>query len=122
VELLRARRPRSDPDPAAGDEGRRSGEPLTLPLICAKTERGYAVIAPKGGAPAHPAWYLNLVADPSVSLQVGAKRFHARARTAKGAERAAIWKAMAEIFPPYDEYQKRTQREIPVVVLETRLA
>lgn len=98
--------------------GRKSGKPQLLPLIYGRTPKGYAVVASKGGAPAHPAWYLNLTAHPEVAVQVGADKFRARARTASGAERSALWKQMAAIFPPYDDYQRRTQREIPVVVLE----
>lgn len=98
--------------------GRKSGKPQLLPLIYGKTSKGYAVVASKGGAPAHPAWYLNLVDHPEVDVQVGPKKLKARARTARGAERAALWKEMAAIFPPYDDYQRRTEREIPVVVLE----
>lgn len=98
--------------------GRKSGRQQVLPLIYGKTPKGYAIVASKGGAPAHPAWYLNLCADPAVEVQVGPARFAARARTASGAERSALWRQMAEIYPPYDDYQRRTQREIPVVVLE----
>lgn len=98
--------------------GRRSKKRLVLPLIYGKTPHGYAIVASKGGAPSHPAWYLNLNADPDVEVQVGAAKFEARARTASGAERAALWKQLAELFPPYDAYQRRTEREIPVVVLE----
>ena len=98
--------------------GRKSGRELVLPLIYGKTRTGYAVVASKGGAPAHPAWYVNLVADPNVRVQVGPEKFRARARTATGEERAALWKQMAGIFPPYEAYQQRTKREIPVVVLE----
>jgi deazaflavin-dependent oxidoreductase (nitroreductase family) len=98
--------------------GRKTGKPLTLPLIYGESGGKYVVIASKGGAPAHPAWYLNLVDHPEVSVQVGAKRFRARARTAKGEEREKYWKQLAAIFAPYDAYQKLTQREIPVVVLE----
>jgi deazaflavin-dependent oxidoreductase (nitroreductase family) len=98
--------------------GRKSGEPLTLPLIFCKSEHGYAVIASKGGAPAHPAWYLNLQANPLVHVQVKAEKFEARARTANPQERAEIWKKMVEIYPPYDKYQAATSREIPVVILE----
>jgi deazaflavin-dependent oxidoreductase (nitroreductase family) len=98
--------------------GRKSGKPQLLPLIYGKTPTGYAVVASKGGAPEHPAWYRNLVAQPEVDVQVGADKFAARARTASGAERAALWKQMAALFPPYDAYQRRTEREIPVVVLE----
>jgi proline iminopeptidase len=99
-------------------KGRKSGQPLVLPLIYGKTPAGFAIVASKGGAPAHPAWYLNLVADPDVRVQVGADRFQARARTAAGPEREALWKQMAAIYPPYDAYQRATKREIPVVVLE----
>lgn len=98
--------------------GRKSGRKLLLPLIYGKTGSGYVVVASKGGAPAHPAWYLNLTAHPEVEVQVGPEKLRARARTATGAERAALWKQLAAIFPPYEDYQRRTAREIPVVVLE----
>ena len=98
--------------------GRKSKKQQVLPLIYGKTPTGYAIVASKGGAPSHPAWYLNLHADPSVEIQVGPAKLRAEARTTSGAERAALWKQMAEIYPPYDDYQRRTQREIPVVVLE----
>jgi proline iminopeptidase len=100
-------------------EGRRSGKPLLLPLFyCDTPGGGYAVIASKGGAPQHPAWYLNLTANPEVGVQVGARKFRARARTAAGGERQALWDRMLAIWPPYADYQKKTDREIPVVVLE----
>ena len=99
--------------------GRKSGSAVTLPLIYGKSGKDYVVIASKGGAPAHPAWYLNLVDQPQVQVQVEAQRFQAQARTATGSERAALWQQMVEIYPPYTEYQERTEREIPVVVLET---
>jgi proline iminopeptidase len=98
--------------------GRKSGKPQLLPLIYGKTQKGYVIIASKGGAPAHPAWYLNLLARPDANVQIEAKRFRARARTATGPERSALWDQMIRIYPPYTEYQKRTAREIPVVVLE----
>lgn len=98
--------------------GRKSGQPLTLPLIFSRTDNGYAVIASKGGSPEHPSWYLNLQSNPEVQVQVKADKFKARARTAGPEERAAIWKRMAAIYPPYDSYQAGTGREIPVVVLE----
>ena len=75
-------------------------------------------MASKGGAPAPPAWYLNLTDDPDVQVQVKADRFPARARTATPEEKAELWRTMAEIWPAYDEYQGKTDREIPVVVLE----
>jgi deazaflavin-dependent oxidoreductase (nitroreductase family) len=98
--------------------GRRSKRRQTLPLIYGKTPSGYAIVASKGGAPSHPAWFLNLRDDPNVDVQVAADQLRARARVASGAERAALWKQMAAIYPPYDDYQRRTKREIPVVVLE----
>jgi deazaflavin-dependent oxidoreductase (nitroreductase family) len=98
--------------------GRKSGEPLTLPLIFCTSEHGYAVIASKGGAPEHPSWYLNLQADPNVHLQVKAEKFNARARTANPQERAELWQKMVKIYPLYDKYQAATSREIPVVILE----
>jgi deazaflavin-dependent oxidoreductase (nitroreductase family) len=75
-------------------------------------------VASRGGAPAHPDWYQNLVAQPEVHVQVMADRFKARARTAAAAEKPALWKTMTAIRPPYEEYQARTTREIPVVILE----
>jgi deazaflavin-dependent oxidoreductase (nitroreductase family) len=98
--------------------GRRSGLARTTPLIYGRAGDRYLVVASRGGAPAHPSWYENLVAQPIVQLQVMADRFKARARTATPAERPTLWKTMAAIWPAYDEYQQRTAREIPVVILE----
>ena len=70
------------------------------------------------GAPKHPQWYLNLVAEPNVTVQVKGERFAATARTAEGAERDRLWQLMCEVWPNYDQYQERTTRRIPVVVLE----
>ena len=75
-------------------------------------------MASTGGGKHHPAWYRNLVEDPEVRVQVGAETFTARARTATSSERATRWKEMAAIWPDYDRYQTKTDREIPVVVLE----
>jgi deazaflavin-dependent oxidoreductase (nitroreductase family) len=98
--------------------GRRSGEERVKPLIFGEDDGRYVVVASKGGAKHHPDWYLNLHADPDVHVQVKADRFAARARTAEGDERERLWQRMAEIWPPYDDYQEKTDREIPVVVLE----
>lgn len=99
--------------------GRKSGKELLLPLFYCETDSGgYAVIASKGGAPDHPAWYKNLEANPEVGVQILARRFRAKARTASGAERQKIWAEMADAYPPYIEYQNKTEREIPVVVLD----
>jgi deazaflavin-dependent oxidoreductase (nitroreductase family) len=98
--------------------GRHSGRSRTLPLIYGETEGGYVIIGSKGGFPSHPAWYLNLLAEAEVGLRVGSECFRARARTAQGEERAALWRQMVGIYPPYDAYQANTEREIPVIVLE----
>jgi deazaflavin-dependent oxidoreductase (nitroreductase family) len=98
--------------------GRRSGQPRTTPLIYGRAGEKYLIVASRGGAPKHPSWYENLAANPVVQVQVMADRFKARARTATPAEKPALWKTMAAIWPPYEEYQQRTQREIPVVILE----
>ena len=98
--------------------GRRSGEQRTTPLIYGRDGERYVVVASKGGAPRHPAWYLNLSAKPDVELQVAAERFRARARTAAANERERLWGLMAGIWPAYDDYQAKTEREIPLVVLE----
>ena len=99
--------------------GRKSGEPRSLPLNYGEADGAYVIIASKGGLPNHPIWYLNLEANPECDLMVGAKAVKARARVAEGAEREALWKQMAEIYPPYDEYQTNAgDRVIPVVVLD----
>src|SRR5690606_11232422 len=96
----------------------KSGEPRTSALIYGEADGAYLIVASKAGAPDHPAWYLNLDADPAVELQVRGDVFAARARTATGEERERLWTVMTGEWPSYDEYQTRTDREIPVVVLE----
>jgi len=98
--------------------GRRSGVWRRSALIYGEGGGSYVIVASKGGAPQHPAWYVNLVAEPTVHVQVKEAKFTARARTAEGGERAALWAEMAEIWPAYNEYQTKTAREIPVVVLD----
>ncbi len=99
-------------------KGRRSGEPRRTPLIYGRDGDRYLVVASKGGSPEHPLWYRNLLADPTVAVQVGAEKFTARARTATPEEKRRLWPVMAGIWPAYDEYQTKTDRDIPVVVLE----
>lgn len=99
-------------------KGRKSGRDLQLPLIFGRSGDDYVVVASKGGAPEHPAWYLNLAANPDVEVQVKADKFKARAHTADAKERAALWPKMVEIYGPYADYQKKTDRQIPVVVLK----
>lgn len=98
--------------------GRKSGQPKPLPLIYKKVGAGYVIVASKGGAPAHPAWYVNLVANPDCEIQVRSDHIKVHARTTEGEEREALWKEMAAIYPPYNDYQAATDRKIPVVVLE----
>ena len=100
--------------------GRRSGEKQTLPLLYGKTPSGYVIIASKGGHPQHPGWFLNLQANPEVGLMVASDRFNARARLATTDERPVLWAQMAAMYPPFVEYQTKTSREIPVVVLERK--
>jgi deazaflavin-dependent oxidoreductase (nitroreductase family) len=99
--------------------GRRSGEPRVSPLNYSRDGDAYVVIASKGGSPSHPAWYLNLIADPAVTVEVGTESFRARARAAQEPERTRLYDAQAALMPFFDSYRKRTtEREIPVVVLE----
>ncbi len=98
--------------------GKRSGEPRVAPLIYQPYGDAYLVVASKGGADEPPAWYVNLQADPDVQVQIGAERFSARARTATSEERRAMWPVMTAVWPAYDDYQTKTAREIPIVVLE----
>jgi proline iminopeptidase len=99
--------------------GRKSGEKYLFPLFYGKADSGYFVIASKGGAPEHPGWYRNILADPDVDIQVGTEKMHARARTASGEERKRLWDEAVRFFPPYADYERKaTGREIPVVVLE----
>lgn len=103
-------------------KGRKSGKKITVPLIYGETGDGrYVIIASRGGTPTHPDWYLNLTADPQVKIQVGTERMNAVASTCTDeAEREALWKKMAVIYPPYDAYQSMTERRIPVVILEPK--
>jgi deazaflavin-dependent oxidoreductase (nitroreductase family) len=98
--------------------GRRSGEPRTMPLIFTYDGDDLVIVASKGGVDEHPAWYLNLQSDPEAEVQVKGDVFKVRARDAEGEERERLWRQMAEVWPDYDAYQQRTDRRIPVVVLE----
>ena len=99
--------------------GRKSGEPRALPLIYGRFDESFVIIASKGGMPNHPVWFLNLEAKADCEIQVGRAHHRARARVAEGEERERLWQAMAEIYPPYDDYQKNAgARTIPVVVLD----
>ena len=100
--------------------GRRTGKPRTTPLIYGRSVEtdSYVIVASRGGARHHPSWYLNLFETPAVRLQVGDKSFDATARTASAEEKPALWNLMAQIWPAYNDYQAKTEREIPVIILE----
>jgi deazaflavin-dependent oxidoreductase (nitroreductase family) len=98
--------------------GRRSGEPRSAPLMFGRDGENYVMVASLGGSSTDPYWSRNLCADPEVGLQVKAQHLHGRARVARGDERARLWRMMSAVFPTYDSYQARTDREIPVVVVE----
>ena len=98
--------------------GRKSGQERRNPLIYQKFGNDYLIVASKGGADEPPDWYLNLTANPEVRVQVKGDKFSARARTATPEEKPEMWRVMTETWPAYDDYQQKTDREIPVVVLE----
>jgi len=98
--------------------GRKTGNRSTLPLLYGEAGGAFVIIASKGGAPAHPAWYLNLMAEPECEIQVGRDHHKVKARVAEGEERAKLWHLMEDIYPPYNDYQAATERQIPVVVLD----
>ncbi|MFI6322857.1 nitroreductase family deazaflavin-dependent oxidoreductase [Nonomuraea sp. NPDC050556] len=98
--------------------GRTSGRSYTTPLIYQEDGGSYVVVASKGGDPADPEWYKNLQASPEVEVQVKGDRFKAVARTATASEKAALWPVMTKAWPSYDDYQTKTDREIPVVILD----
>jgi deazaflavin-dependent oxidoreductase (nitroreductase family) len=98
--------------------GRRSGKPVTLPLLYVVDGDRLVVVASKGGHPRHPAWFLNLVANPDVEVERGRSRERRRARVATAEERFRLWPRAVELYPSYAGYQARTSREIPLVVLE----
>jgi deazaflavin-dependent oxidoreductase (nitroreductase family) len=100
--------------------GRRSGQLRRNALIYGRDGEDYLIVGSRGGDDHDPLWYRNLVADPHVSVQVGADRFDATARTASGEEKGRWWPTMTAIWPAYDEYQAKTDRDIPVVVLTRR--
>jgi deazaflavin-dependent oxidoreductase (nitroreductase family) len=98
--------------------GRKSGEKFIFPLFYGTEGGSYIIVASKGGAPEHPGWYRNILVNPDVEVQAGTKKVKARARTASGEERSRLWKRALEFWPPYADYALKTEREIPVVVLD----
>jgi deazaflavin-dependent oxidoreductase (nitroreductase family) len=99
-------------------QGRKSGQPRTIPIIYTPVEDKYVIIASKGGWPTHPSWYLNLLEAPNVEVQIKAEVFKAVARTVEGEERERLWKASVKTWREYDLYQSWTPRRIPVVAIE----
>ena len=99
-------------------KGRKSGEPRYVTLQYFRPDDLYVIVGSKGGVADHPIWFLNLLADPSCEIQVASFHAHARARVAEGEERARLWEIVSEEQPQYKRYQRRTSREIPVIVLE----
>ena len=101
--------------------GNKTGNVRKIALMRVEHNGEYALVASKGGAPKHPVWYYNLVANPDeVTIQDGAEPFEARVRLVTGPDRAAWWERAVAAFPPYAEYQKKTEREIPVFVASSK--
>jgi deazaflavin-dependent oxidoreductase (nitroreductase family) len=100
--------------------GRNSGQERTTPLIHRTDDGRWVIVASKGGAPEHPGWYENLEANSEATIQVKDERIPVRASTAEGEERERLWRTMTEVWPAYDEYQQKTSREIPIVILSRR--
>jgi deazaflavin-dependent oxidoreductase (nitroreductase family) len=98
--------------------GRKTGQKHTTPLIYGESDGRYLVVGSRGGAPEHPQWYQNLVVNPEVEVQVKADKFKARARTAGPHEKPALWDLMVTVYSSFAEYQTRTERQIPLVILE----
>ncbi len=98
--------------------GRKSGEKFIFPLFYGDVGQGFVIVASKGGAPEHPGWYKNLLANPQAEVQVGTRKLAVKARTVQGEERERLWQQALQFWPPYADYQKKTEREIPVVVLD----
>ena len=122
---LRANGGRATSGPFAGrnlliltTNGAKSGEARESPLAFSKAADAYVIVGSKGGAPTHPAWYHNLVANPEVAVEVEGQKFDARARVTAGEERERLFKAHADRMPGFRDYQKNTRRTLPVIVLE----
>jgi F420H(2)-dependent quinone reductase len=97
--------------------GRKSGKKRTSPLLYVMDGEDFVIIASKGGAPTHPAWYLNLRDNPDATVEIGDREVRVSAEEADPEEKARLWGRMVEIYPTYDDYQKETEREIPLLIL-----
>ncbi|HSZ40445.1 MAG TPA: nitroreductase family deazaflavin-dependent oxidoreductase [Trebonia sp.] len=102
------------------NRGAKSGKIRKTPLMRVEHDGTYLAVASKGGAPEHPLWYYNLIANPDVEVQDGAAKWAATAREISGEERAVWWERAVAAYPPYAEYQTKTDRLIPVFVLEKK--
>jgi deazaflavin-dependent oxidoreductase (nitroreductase family) len=100
--------------------GRKSGRQRTAPLLYLEDGERVVIVASKGGMPRHPVWYLNLAANPEVEIQIGSERRKMLARTASAEEKTALWPDLTAMYRDYDDYQARTERDIPVVILTPR--
>jgi F420H(2)-dependent quinone reductase len=97
--------------------GRKTGRKRTSPLLYVMDGEDFVIIASKGGAPNHPAWYLNLKANPDATVEVGDREVRVRAEEVDSEEKVRLWQKMVEMYPTYDHYQTKTKREIPLLVL-----
>jgi len=97
--------------------GRKTGQPRTAPLLYLKEGDDYVIVASKGGMSHHPLWYRNLEANPNAEIELGDRKFKACARRASAEEKKALWPKLVAMYPDYDDYQARTERDIPVVIL-----
>lgn len=100
--------------------GRKSGRRRTVPLLYLADGDDLIIVGSQGGAPTHPAWYLNLRTSPDAEAEIGTRRFAVRARTVEGTERHALWPRLVALYPPYAAYQRRTSRQIPIIRLTPR--
>ncbi|HWY89904.1 MAG TPA: nitroreductase family deazaflavin-dependent oxidoreductase [Solirubrobacteraceae bacterium] len=118
--LIGHRFPGAPPSLLLDHVGARSGTHRTSPLVYGEDGQDLILVASKGGYPKNPAWYHNLLAHPDTTVQVGSRRRDVHARVATAEERARLWALMVRVYGGYDDYQRRTEREIPLVVLEPR--
>lgn len=100
--------------------GRKSGQPRTKPVLYLRNRDDVIVVASKGGMSRHPLWYLNIEANPNVEIEIGTEKASMKARRATEEEKAALWPRLVEMYRDFDDYQARTERNIPVVVLSPR--
>ncbi len=118
--LIGHRFPGAPPMLLLDEVGARSGVKRTSPLVYGRDGENLVLVASKGGYPKNPAWFHNLRANPDTTVQVGSRKLQVHARVAEGEERTRLWSLMVGVYAGYEAYRKRTEREIPLVVLEPR--